>query len=142
MERLHPQTDIENIGKYSCLLQCYIYCAGVQLDTLEYFKICLHAVNAGVMVSGVTGDCTVESAPLFLKWLTGKKWNVEKKVVCSIKNIKELTPVRYYYYDNENKRHEHFVVVKDGVIVFNPLLNSNCVNKGLPDSARIISIAR
>ena len=142
MERLHPQTDIENIGKYSCLLQCYIYCAGIQLDTLEYFKICLHAVNAGVMVSGVAGDCTVENASLFLEWLTGRHYLISKKVIYTINNIKPPTPVKYAYTDNKGIRHEHFVVVKDGVIVFDPLLNSNSVAKGRPESARIISIAR
>lgn len=138
-EKAHPQTRINTIGKYGCLMFCYMYCCGIDPDnTAEYFKIASDAIDAGVDISGVAEDCTVMNAEKFIKWLTGRDVRVYKKVVANIVYIDKLTPVRFYYINEEAKRIDHFVVVEGGMVVFDPILDSRSVAIGRPDSARCI----
>lgn len=137
MNKVFPQTIIENIGKNCCLVHCYIYCVGIAPSVSEYFRITLNAITAGVDISGVAPDCTVENAELFLNWLTGKRWHVTKKLVSNIKNIKEPTPVQYKAIGYT----PHFVVVENGEIVFDGYENSKSVALGDPASARVITLA-
>ena len=139
MEKGHPQTRAEVIGKYGCLAFCYIYCMGIDPSNYpEYLKIVSDAIDEGVNISGIAPDCTVENADKFIKWLSGREVRVSHKVVASIKNIDKPTPVRFYYIDGEAKRHNHFVVVEAGQVVFDPIVDSRSVAIGHPDSARVI----
>lgn len=122
------------IGENACLAMCYIFCAGIDPENeLEYIKIVNRAVNEKILDS----DCTVLDADKFIKWLTGRTVSVAKKTLTAEKELEELkdcTPVKYKYGNLAG----HWVVVKDGKIVFNPLINSINVNKGKPVDARII----
>lgn len=134
MEKI--QSIIENIGKNCCLIHCYIYCAGIAPDTKEYFRITYDAIKAGVEVSGIENDCFVANPRLFLQWLTGKRYNIYKKVIGTISQIKAPTPVRYM----AEGYTPHFVVVENGEIVFDGLENSKSVKLGRPIDARIIEL--
>lgn len=136
MNKEKIQSQIEIIGKYCCLVHCYIYCCGIAPDTKEYFKITYDAIKAGVDVSGVEWDCTVSNPELFIKWLTGRRVRVTKKVLTSIKDIKDPTPVSYVAAGFT----PHFVVVENGAIVYDGYNNSQSVAKGRPADARIIKL--
>ena len=123
--------NIKEIGKNGCLAMCYIYCAGVgQENELEYIRIVNDAIKANILEK----DCTVKDADAFIKWLTGRKVTVVKKNISDISQIKEPAPVRF----KADGLDGHWVVVENGKIVFNSLLNSLNVTKGTPVEARII----
>ena len=81
----------------------------------------------------LTSIGAVFSAIFFVLFKEAKEqFNDLKKVKCY--------PVRYVY----NGR-GHWVVVDNGKIVFNSLINSQCVTKGKPDTkdnTRVIKLAR
>lgn len=125
--------NCENIGKYGCLAFCYLYCAGVDEDDgLEYLRIVSDCMDNEILGK----DCTVLDATRFLAHITGRKYTVRKKNIEDIREIKEATPVRYGYNDVG-----HWVVVENGKIVYNSVLNSVCVAKGKPLEARILKKA-
>ena len=126
--------NCQQIGENACLAMCYIFCSGIDPDDeLEYIKIVNRAVNEKILDS----DCTVLDADKFIKWLTGRTVSVVKKSLTTEKDfeeLKELTPVKYKY----GTLPCHWVVVKNGKVVFNSLINSINVSKGKPVDARII----
>ena len=143
---IYPQTfasevskNIDAIGKYGCLAMCYLYCVGIRDNALEYIRILSDCMNKGILDK----ESFVKSAPQYLEYVTGKRFDVTKKQFNDLSKIKEPYPVRYAY--NGKK---HWVVVENGKIVFNPLLNSQCVTKGKPDNdpkdpnTRVIKLAR
>lgn len=135
---MHPQTlaiditeNIKEIGKNGCLAFCYIYCAGIdEKNEAEYVRLVSRAIKDGYLGK----DCTVKDASKFLYHLTGRKATVIKKPVSSLSDITDATPVRFVAEGYGG----HWVVVKDGRIVFNPLVNSVNVNKGKPTEQRQI----
>ena len=128
----NPQTRAMMIGKYGCLAMSYLYCIGIMPDTEgEMIKHISTAIDKGLLDS----ECTVLDASALLQFFTGKKWHVAKKKVDDINDIKEATPVRFTYGDKG-----HWVVVRDGRIVFNSIEDSICVKKGFPTEARIITL--
>ena len=133
MSYKHPQTVIKNFNDNTCLFICYLYCMGLEPDTLadwmDHYKTALQK-------KCIDEEGFVLDAEKLLLYLTGKKWSVTKKEINTIKDIKERTPV-FYSIDGKSG---HFVVVEDGEIVFNPLEVSNNVKKGKPISARIIKL--
>lgn len=142
----YPQTFAENvadnikeIGKNGCLAMCYIYCVGIEPNEEGFVQICSDAINAGKLDK----DCFVTDASDFLHWLTGKRYDVTKKQYNNIEDIKGPSPVCYTYNGKC-----HWVVVENGKIVFNSLINSLCVTKGKPmenpknPNTRIITLGR
>jgi len=130
----NPQTRSLMIGKYGCLAMCYLYCMGICPATDgEMIKHISTAIDKGLLDE----ECTVLDAAKFLEYFTGKKWQVEKESVSDIKKIKEAAPVRYEYNGNG-----HWVVVKNGKIVFDPIADSVCVKNGEPASARVITLKK
>lgn len=110
---------------------CYIYCAGIDPNNeIEYIRIVDNAIKNNVLEK----DCTVKSAEKFLQYITGKKTVVIKKSITDIKDIKNLTPVKY----KVDGLQGHWVVAENGKIVFNSLANSINVEKGKPTEARVI----
>ncbi len=113
-----------------CLFYCYAYCSGIlyevaedAYDEAEYQRL-----------KGTLGaDGFVRDADKLLQNLTARYARVEKVKINSIADIKDETPVCYQYGDKT-----HWVVVRDGQIVFNSLEHSICVEKGEPVSARVI----
>lgn len=135
----YPQTTAkeigkhcENIGKYGCLAMCYLYCMGFGGEDTDFIRLVASAIENGLLDE----ECTVLDAEKYINWFSGRKVTVVKKKVSNIKDIKDLTPVAYDY---NGKR--HWVVVQNGKIVFNSIMNSLCVNKGKPAEARIIKLA-
>lgn len=137
----HPQTtatelvsnydNLKAIAKDGCLALCYVYCAGIDEENeTEYLRI----VDNGIKEGTIAKDCTVNDAGKFLFNLTGRRVTVLKRSVQSLSEIKDATPVRFVAKGYGG----HWVVVKDGKIVFNPLVNSVNVSKGVPTEARII----
>lgn len=134
----YPQTtalslakNIPQIGKNGCLAMCYIWCAGIDEDNeIEYISICDRAIKNGLLGE----DCTVKDADRFLEWLTGRNARVVKKNIGDIDGITEAAPVRFIAEGFGG----HWVVVENGRIVFNPLLNSVNVSRGNPKEARVI----
>ncbi len=113
-----------------CLFYCYAYCSGIlykwpedAYDEAEYQRL---KGNLGA-------DGYVKDADKLLQSLTNAKVRVEKMKINSIADIKDETPVCYQY---GNKT--HWVVVRNGQIVFNSLKHSVCVENGEPVSARVI----
>ena len=141
----YPQTfaqevgkNMEMIGKYGCLAMCYLWCMGIH-DTVEIIRIVSDCMDKGIL----DNECTVLDARKYLRYVTGKEYEVTKKQFNDLKKIEEPYPVRYVY---EGKA--HWVVVEKGKIVFNSLINSLCVTKGRPASdsknpnTRVIKLAR
>jgi hypothetical protein len=114
---------------------CYLYCVGIRDNALEYIRILSDCMNKGIL----DNECTVLNASRFLEYVTGKRYDVTKEQFNDLKKVK-CYPVRYVY----NGR-GHWVVVDNGKIVFNSLINSQCVTKGKPDTkdnTRVIKLAR
>ena len=143
---IYPQTfalevtkNIEAIGKYGCLAMCYLYCVGIRDNATEYIRILSDCMNKGILDK----ECTVLDARKFLRYVTGKEFDVIKKQFDDLKKITEPYPVRYVF-----NGAAHWVVVEKGKVVFNSLINSNCVSKGMPakdpnnPNTRVIKLAR
>lgn len=121
---------LETIGKYGCCAFVLLWCLGIEPDNMEAIELVNDMINAGV----IEKDCTVHWAGA-VKFLTGRDITVEFKNIKDILSIKDRTPVRYDY-----KGQGHWVGVERGMIAFNPLKQSNCVDKGVPVTARIIKL--
>ena len=123
-------TRLETIGKYGCCAFVLLWCLGIEPDNMEAIELVNDMINAGV----IEKDCTVHWVEA-VKFLTGRDITVEFKNIKDILSIKDRTPVRYDY-----KGQGHWVGVERGMIAFNPLKQSNCVDKGVPVTARIIKL--
>ena len=121
---------LETIGKYGCCAFVLLWCLGIEPDNMESIELVNDMINAGV----IEKDCTVHWVEA-VKFLTGRDITVEFKNIKDILSIKDRTPVRYDY-----KGQGHWVGVERGMIAFNPLKQSNCVDKGVPVTARIIKL--
>lgn len=121
---------LETIGKSGCCAFVLLWCLGIEPDNMEAIELVNDMINAGV----IEKDCTVHWVEA-VKFLTGRDITVEFKNIKDILSIKDRTPVRYDY-----KGQGHWVGVERGMIAFNPLKQSNCVDKGVPVTARIIKL--
>lgn len=143
---IYPQSFAKDVAKNigaiadgGCLAMCYLYCIGIQGNAADYITILNDAINNHV----IDPDCFISSAGKFLKWVTGKDYEVTKKQFNDVSKIKGPYPVRYTY-----NGAAHWVVVENGKIVFNSLINSQCVSKGKPandkdnPNTRVISLMR
>lgn len=130
----HPQTVIQKFNNNACLFMCYLYCVGLEPDTipswLDYFK---NAYEKGF----IDDECFVQNAEGLIRALTGRKVFVLKKDISKIEGIIGPSPVWY----SKDGKSGHFVVVQNGKIIFNPLEKSINVNEGKPRSVRIITYA-
>ena len=133
----HPQTVIHIFNDNTCLFLCYLYCCGLQPDSISgYLRYYADAYDKGFL----SEEGYVKDAVGLIRALTGRKVNVTKKKISSIADIKNPTPVRYQI-NQTDEALGHFVVVENGKIVFNPLTVSNQVNNGKPYTARVIEYA-
>lgn len=124
--------NIDQIAKNGCLAMCYLFCIGLEGSEMDYIDNVSTAIDFGYL----KGDCTVYDADKYLGFFAGEgRYKVLKKNISSIAEIKERTPVCYEYGKNQ-----HWVVVENGKIVFNSLANSQCVTRGKPTQARIITL--
>jgi hypothetical protein len=123
---------LESIGRYGCCAFVLLWCLGIEPDDIEAIK----TVNSMISAKVIEDDCTVKWADA-VYYLTGRKITVEFKDIKDLRGIRERTPVRYDY-----KGKGHWVGVENGMIKFNPLIYSQCVDKGRPVTARIIRLAK
>ncbi len=123
---------LESIGRYGCCAFVLLWCLGLEPEDIDAIKTLNNMINAGV----IEKDCTVKWAEA-VQYLTGRRITVEFKDIKDLRGIRERTPVRYDY-----KGKGHWVGVENGMIKFNPLVYSQCVDKGRPVTARIIKLAK
>ena len=127
---LSPE-KLNNIQKYGCCAFVLLWCLHIEPD---------HDVDALLTLSNlidekaIDSDCTVKWKEA-VKNLTGRDCTIEFRDIKDLKGIKERTPVRFDY-----KGNGHWVGVERGMICFNPLRESVCVDKGRPVTARIIKL--
>ncbi len=140
----HPQTKAEEISKnitpqrleaisrYGCCAFVLLWCLGIEPDDYQ----AIETVNDLIKAKAIEEDCTVKWVEA-AEHLTGRKITVEFKDIKDLRGIKNRTPVRYDY-----KGKSHWVGVENGMIKFNPLVYSQCVDKGRPVTARVIKLAK
>ena len=156
----YPQTfakevaqNIQAIGNYGCLAMCYLYSVGIDGDSENYIRAVSQSMDYSKKLPApqkfIDEECTILNASAYLEYHTGKRFEVIKHNYTSIEQIKNPTPVRFEYLNPENnKKYSHWVVVENGKIVFNSLINSSCISRGklAQDSknpnARIIRLAK
>ena len=139
----HPQTyaltlleklskeRLETIYTYACCALTLMWCLGVEPDhDIDALLTVSRMIDEGV----IERDCTVKWADA-VRFLTGRESSVEFKNITSLEGIKERTPVRFDY-----KGKCHWVGVERGLIRFNPLEYSICVEKGRPATMRKLII--
>ena len=122
---MKKKQDIYNsLGKYGCLLLCYLNEANVDVNIAKYF-------NDLVSLDIIDNDCYVLDGNRLLKY-----FGSDKRVVRGInENGNTIVPYKY-------GKAEHFVIVNERKeIVFNSLENSTCVRLGEPvwDKARYLA---
>ena len=127
--KLTPER-LETIYKYGCCAFVLLWCLGIESDDFQSIELVSDMIDAGV----IEKDCTVHWVEA-CKFLTGRKITVEFKDIKTLSGLKDRTPVRYDY-----KGKSHWVGVVRGMLAFNPLENSQCVEKGRPVTARIIKL--
>lgn len=102
-----------SLGKYGCLIFCYLYEANVKTDITKHFEKL-------VELDIIDEECYVKDGNRLLKY-----FGSYKRVVRGT-NDKGNTIVPYRYSGNE-----HFIVINNRQeIVFNSLENSTCVRLG------------
>lgn len=121
------QDIYKSLGKYGCLLLCYLHEADIDVNITKYFN---ELVELGI----IDNDCYVLDGDRLLKF-----FGSDKRVVRGINpNGNTIVPFKY-------RNAEHFVVVNERAdynkeIVFNSLENNTFVRLGEPnwDKARFL----
>ena len=113
-----------SIGKYGCLLLCYLHEANIDVNITKYF-------SELVELDIIDEECFIKDGNRLLKY-----FGSDKRIARGINpNGNTIVPYRY-------RNAEHFVVVNERKeIVFNSLENSTCVRLGEPvwDKARFLA---
>ena len=138
------QDILLNAGKYACLALDYSYIVElgkhkegfnpeVFASKVQLFLDILDAQHIGLL----DDEFFVKDANQLLKYLDpDKQWTVTKKDIKSMTELKgTFGCVRFDYQGNS-----HWVVESDGVVVFDPLADSQCRLHGKPTTARIIDV--
>ena len=123
--------NLEIVENYGCCAFVLLWCLGIEPDDLQAIELICKMID----IKAIDEKHRVVWAPA-IKFLTGREVTVEfKEDIKDILWIKDRTPVRYEY-----KGNEHWVGVERGMIAFNPLEYSQCVDKGRPMGARLIKL--
>ena len=121
---------LDTIYKYGCCAFVLLWCLGIEPEDLAAIELISDMIDAGV----IEKDCTVHWVEA-CRFLSGREMTVEFKDIKTLFGIKARTPVRFDY-----KGKSHWVGVERGMIAFNPLEYSLCVDKGRPVTARLLKI--
>ena len=120
------QTTCEKIGESGCCLLSFLYAIGVDpiLAIIDYDDL----VKNGLIAT----DCTIQDYVKLSKYF---------KVDCSL--IYSSNPLAYikdkmYLGRWTRNGYNHFVVMKNGKVIWNPLDVSKCVNEGTLSDIRVI----
>lgn len=122
--------NLDSIAKNGCCAFCVLWFFGVDNCNDDAILLLNDAINDGVILP----DCTVLWKE-FARWLTGREIEVEFRDIKSLKEISGRAIVKFV-----NGSYEHWVGVEDGRVVFNSQKHSECVAKGKPVTARIITL--
>ena len=120
------QTTCEKIGESGCCLLSFLYAIGVDpiLAIIDYDDL----VKNGLIAT----DCTIQDYVKLAKYF---------KVACSImysSNTLAYIKDKMYLGRWTRNGYNHFVVMKNGKVVWNPLDVSKCVNEGTLSDIRVI----
>jgi len=120
------QTTCEKIGESGCCLLSFLYAIGVDpiLAIIDYDDL----VKNGLIAT----DCTIQDYAKLAKYF---------KVECSImysSNTLAYIKDKMYLGRWTRNGYNHFVVMKNGKVIWNPLDVSKCVNEGTLSDIRVI----
>ena len=121
---------LKAIANYGCCAFCALWIMGIEGDV---GNINILADQIGYSLES---DCTVHWFDFFSN-VSGRKIKVEFRNIQSTTDLNGLgrCAVRFDY-----KGKSHWVGVENGLVVYNPLKYSECVEKGRPTTARIITL--
>ena len=131
------QKECKALGDEGCYFLCLLWIAERELDrdidALKAFGLAkrkgwaeedCYMANPAEMMSELLGRaCAIRKSWDFSEKLAGNQWDVWL--------YKRATTGKTYY---------HFVVVSEGVVIYDPLGESNTVKYGAPESRRILTI--
>ena len=120
------QTTCEKIGESGCCLLSFLYAIGVDpiLAIIDYDDL----VKNGLIAT----DCTIQDYVKLAKYF---------KVDCSLiysSNTLAYIKDKMYLGRWTRNGYNHFVVMKNGKVIWNPLDVSKCVNEGTLSDIRVI----
>lgn len=144
------QTKFKNIADNCCLAVSYLYAALHMIaEVEEQNEVFLETTIASVLVAGLIDDRTVldkdgyvKDAEALMNKATGYKYRVEKKRIEAIKDLPEkgYAVVNFERADEDGKVHNHWVLFKDRLFLYNSITESLCFKYGKPVDARIITL--
>jgi len=120
------QTTCEKIGESGCCLLSFLYAIGVDpiLAIIDYDDLVKNKL--------IATDCTIQDYVKLAKYF---------KVACSImysSNTLAYIKDKMYLGRWTRNGYNHFVVMKNGKVIWNPLDVSKCVNEGTLSDIRVI----
>ena len=111
---------------------CYGYCIAYLFGDSKDIKYLTSCFLEGWKRGFIDDDGFVSKPTKYIEMICGTKYrDVEKPSIHKIEDIKEPTIVEYAYNNGS-----HFVVVKDGNVVFDPSGYSLSVKYGMPFTYR------
>lgn len=126
-----PDKKLKAIKDFACCAFCLIWYLDLNPSDIEAVMLVSDLMDAGALDE----ECTVYWASAVKKLAKTDLKKLEKIEINTIKGIKEKTIVRY-----KKGNIGHWVGVKNGKVVFNPLANSVCVKEGKPSEKRVLTI--
>lgn len=126
-----PDKKLKAIKDFACCAFCLIWYLDLNPSDIEAIMLVSDLMDAGALDE----ECTVYWASAVKKLAKVDLKKLEKIEINTIKGIKEKTIVRY-----KKENIGHWVGVKNGKVVFNPLSNSVCVKEGKPSEKRVLTI--
>lgn len=139
----HPQTTakellknnfqmkhLETIADNGCCAFVFLWCFNLNVSDFEAIKIVSEAIEAKVIAE----DCKVIWNS-YAEWLLGRQLSVDFVNINNILSIHGRAPVLYRY-----KGKEHWIGVEKGMIKFNSLVHSECVEHGNPTEMRVLTL--
>ena len=115
------QDVLKALGDTGCLLLWYCRLANIKIEDL------IDNFNILVEVDAIRPDCYVLDANKLLKFFE-KQMTVEKV------DVKDVPEGQEYVVPYHRNGYTHFVVARDGKVIYNTLANSKCVKYGKPDN--------
>ena len=134
---VYKQKECKALGDEGCYFLSLLWIAerelGRELDALKVFGM---AKGKGWTDS----ECYMKNPARMMSELLGKPCSIRKSWDFSEKLGSNQWDIWLYKRPATGVTYWHFVVVSDGVVIYDPLENSNTVRHGAPESRRILTI--
>lgn len=142
MNKNYPQSDaielaerfndekLKAISKWGCCAFVSLWIMGIT-DTIDAITIL-----ADEMGKGLDEECTVKWYDFFRN-VSGREISVEFREINKLLDVAKVKGRCAVRYDFNGK--SHWVGVENGKVVYNSLKHSQCVERGKPTKARIIT---